>query len=521
MCYFLFIKPLVDAAVYTKEPMVLMRWGIIYLVVITFGFCFNILKGILFLRLKLRIEQTLREYFYNHSLGIPTAVIFSKQSGYILQRILKDVEGSMELISKENLMALGQVLSAIFLVWSLLSLNSKLALIGLTIYPLFILNLYFIAPRLRPWAKKIQEYYAQLGARIQETLQGINIIHAFGLEENEKKVFASQLYLYLKVQWHFSWRNIIFGSSIPTLLYFPILGVLIWIGINEVMRNSLSVGGFMSFILLFMTATTPLRGLSVLVSGLQPAIASIERLYEFRQYKPSPIKKIYSPLPTNIEYICFERVKFSYDNHKPILNNIHLKIPRSKIVALMGYSGSGKTTLVNLLLGFLKPESGVIRINNVDLNDVKLEEWLRMIGLMEQDTYIFNRSIYENIQIARLDATEEEIKEATRKAGLYEFIVALPSGFQTVVGERGFSLSGGERQRIAIARIFLKSPPIIIMDEPTSALDRSTEDKILKELKKLAENRTVLITTHRHSLLRMADYVYKIKNGEICNSKTT
>lgn len=137
--------------------------------------------------------------------------------------------------------------------------------------------------------------------------------------------------------------------------------------------------------------------------------------------------------------------------------------------------------------------------------------------MMEQDTFIFNRSIYENIQIARLDASKEEIEDAARKAGLLEFIMTLPKGFQTVVGERGFSISGGERQRIAIARIFLKSPQIIIMDEPTSALDKVTEDKIMMELKKLSENKTVLITTHRHSLLKMADLVYEIKNGKICN----
>lgn len=520
MCYFLFIKPLVDAAVYIKEPSVLMRWGIVYLGVIVLSFCVNMLKGILFSKLKLQIEQTLREYFYNHSLGIPAAVIFSKQSGYILQRILKDVEGSLELFDNENLIAVGQVLSGVFLVWALIYLNPKLALIGLVTYPLFIFNLYFITPRIRPWAEKVQECYAQLGARIQETLQGINTIRALGLEEKEKKLFTSQLYSYLKVQWNFLWRHKIFGSGIPTLLYFPFLGLLIWLGITEVMHNNLSVGGFMSFILLFMTATTPLRGLSVLVSGLQPTLASIERLYEFHQYKPPPVRKIYSSLPANIECIHFEGVSFSYDNQKPILNNIDLKIPGSKVVALIGHSGSGKTTLVNLLLGFLKPNAGAIKINdNIELNNIKLEDWLRLIGLMEQDTFVFNRTIYENIQIARLDATEEEIEEATKKAGLYEFIMSLPHGFQTTVGERGFSISGGERQRIAIARIFLKSPPIIIMDEPTSALDIATEDKILKELKKLSENRTVLLVTHRHSLLKMADFVYVIKNGQIYNSQ--
>lgn len=518
ICYFLFIKPLVDTAVYTKEPLVLMRWGIIYMGVIVLNFFLNMFKRILFSRLKLKIEQVLREYFYNNSLNLPVAFIFSKQSGYILQRILKDVEGSMELINDENFVAVGQVLSAVFLLWALISLNLKLTLIGLTTYPLFILNLYFIAPRIRPWAKKVQESYAQLGARVQETLQGINTIRTFSLENNEKALFASQLYSYLKVQWDYFLRHIIFGSGIPLLLYLPILGLLIWLGINEVMHNSLSVGGFMSFVLLFMmNASAPLRGLSVLASTIQPAVASIERLYEFQQYKSPSVRKKFTQLPTNIECIYFEGIKFSYDDEKYILNDVYLKIPRSKIVAVIGHSGSGKTTLVNLLLGFIKPLEGVIRINNTDLNDIKLEEWLKIIGMMEQDTFIFNRSIYENIRIARLDASKEEIEDAARKAGLLEFIMTLPKGFQTVVGERGFSISGGERQRIAIARIFLKSPEIIIMDEPTSALDKVTEEKIMMELKKLSENKTVLITTHRHSLLEMADFVYEIKNGRIFN----
>jgi len=519
MCYFLFIKPLIDTAVYTKEPAVLIHWGIIYTAIIILSFCLNMLKGILFSKLRLRIEQILREYFYKHSLGIPPQIIFSKQSGYILQRMLKDVEGSLELISRENLTAIGQILSSIFLIWALISLNIKLAVIGLVTYPLFIFNLYVIAPRLRPLAQKVQEHYAQLSAKIQETLQGVNIIRAFGIERNEEKLFISQLSSYLSAQWRFLFRNLLFGSGIPTFLYFPILGLLVWLGTNEVMHDRLSIGGFMSFILLFMTATTPLRGLSVLVSSLQPTIASIERLYELYQYTPFPIRTTYRSLPAEIKCISFNGVNFSYDNQKPILQNINLKIPRSKIVALVGHSGSGKTTVINLLLGFLKPTSGVIKIDNIDLSEVKLEEWLGLIGLIEQDTFVFNRSIFANIQIARLDASKEKVEEAAKKAGLYEFIMSLPDGFQTIVGERGFSISGGERQRIAIARIFLKSPPIIIMDEPTSALDKETEGKIMKELKNLSENRTVFITTHRTSLLKMAHFVYEIRDGTIFNLK--
>jgi subfamily B ATP-binding cassette protein MsbA len=377
-----------------------------------------------------------------------------------------------------------------------------------------------LAPRLRPWAKKVHEYFAQLSAKIQETLQGINTVHACGLEENEKNLFTTQLSSYVKTRWQLFCRSLIVGTIIPSLLYFPLYGVLIWIGANEVMHNRLSIGGFMSFFTLFMIATAPVRGLSYLVSTFQPTMASIERLYEFYQYKPPQVRKTYQSLPAEIESISFEGVSFSYHNQKPILENIHLKIMRSKTIALVGDSGSGKTTIVNLLLGFLKPYAGVIRINNnIDLDEVKLEEWLKIIGLIEQDTFIFNRSIYENIKIARLDASKEEIEEAAKKAGLYEFIMSLPQGFQTMVGERGFAISGGERQRIAIARLFLKSPPIIIMDEPTSALDMDTEEKIMKELKILSEGRAVLITTHRHSLLKIADFIYEIKDGEIFDFK--
>lgn len=522
MCFFLFIKPLVDSAVYTKTPTVLMYWGSIYMGVIILNFCLSIVKGILFSKLRVRIEQTLQQYFYNHSLGIPPAIIFTKQSGYILQRMLNDVEGSLELFNQEILSAIGQVLSAIFLIWALFSLNAKLALIGLSItYPLFILNLHFIAPCLRPLAEKMKENYALLSAKIQETLQGVITIRAFGSEEYEKKLFVFQLASYLNSKLRFFYRNLLLGSGIPLLIYFPILGILVWLGINDVMRDSLSIGGFMSFILLFMFATTPLRGLSVVVSSLQPITASIGRLYEFYQYKPPTLQKKYQPMPENIECISFEEVSISYDIKKPILKNISLKIPRSKVVALVGHSGSGKTTVVNLLLGFLKPNTGRIKINNTELNDVRLEDWLKSIGLIEQDTFLFNRSIIENIRIARLDVTKEKIEDAAKKAGLYEFIMSLPNGFQTIVGERGFSISGGERQRIAIARVFLKSPPIIVMDEPTSALDLATEEKIIKELKSLSENRTVLVTTHRTSLLKMADFVYEIKEGEILNFTKT
>jgi ABC-type bacteriocin/lantibiotic exporter with double-glycine peptidase domain len=517
LLFFIFIRPIVDTAVYSKDPTILFRWGIIYGLMIILGFGFSINNDILTIRLRLHLERKLREYFYNHSLEIPANIIFTKESGYLLQRVLNDVDVSMSVIGQDTFTAIGKIVSSIPLIWFLFSLNPKLALIAVISYPLHLINIWILGPKLRPWAQKVQENFARLSAKIQESLQAITTIRILNLKKNEQKNFNSQLSFYLNARWRYFCRNLFITSSIPSLLQLPLFGLLIWLGANEVLHNRFTIGGYVSFFFLFLNLMTPISAIAQINGILQPTVSAIDRLYEFYNYKPPTVKRKYIPMPKKIECISFDAINFSYDTRRAVLKNFHLIIPNSQIVAIIGQSGVGKTTLISLLLGLLMPSAGTIRINDVNLTDIDLEEWRKALGLIEQDTFIFNRSIYENIQIARLETSREEIETAAAKAGLHEFILSLPQGYQTIVGERGFAISGGERQRIAIARIFLKSPSVIIMDEPTSALDISTEQRIMKELKALSKNRTVLLTTHRPSLLKMADIIYKLESGKIVN----
>jgi len=290
---------------------------------------------------------------------------------------------------------------------------------------------------------------------------------------------------------------------------------VIGIGGYFVYIKLIDFGDLLAFLLYINLAVQPVRRLAQFVQQFESGMTGFERFVEIMEVKPEIVEKENAIELKNVKgQIEFKNVTFSYNKGKDVLKNISLTIPAGKVIALVGPSGGGKTTLCNLIPRFYDVESGSIKIDGYDIRDLTLKSLRENIGIVQQDVFLFAGTIKENILYGRVDASDEEVIEAAKRASIHDFVMSLPDGYDTYVGERGIQLSGGQKQRVAIARVFLKNPPILILDEATSALDNETEVMIQESLEELSKGRTTLVIAHRLSTIRNADQIIVIdKDG--------
>jgi subfamily B ATP-binding cassette protein MsbA len=440
-----------------------------------------------------------------------------RRTGQIISRVTNDVVVLNESIDIGfNRFVTDSVMVIVFFAFLVL-LSWKLTLLSMVVMPVVFGFIWFTGRKLRKYSARSQERMADVNSVLEESVNNIRIVKAFSMEKFEIKKFFDATWQYFRSLLRMT-RIRHLASPINDILA-TIAGVIILLFAGSRIiegTGDLDAGDFMTFVLAMFSMIKPVKSLSQVHIKLQEGMAAAERIF---QVIDADEKVTEPPRPRTIEdftrTIVYERVTFSYNGTDPVLNDISFEVKRGEVVAIIGPSGAGKSTLLDLLPRFYDPQRGRIMIDGVDIRTVSLKSLRRLMGIVTQETYLFNDTVRNNIAYGLNGISSAGVEEAARMANAHQFIMELPNGYDTVVGNRGVMLSGGQRQRIAIARALLKNPPILIFDEATSALDTESEMLVQQAIDRLMSNRTTLVVAHRLSTIQHADRILVIDKGRI------
>jgi len=465
---------------------------------------------------RLRVVFDIKKQIYEHIQKLSLSFFHKKQTGYLISRISGDVEGLQGLFAETVLSLIRDVLTLLVGIIAMFWINWKLALISLGILPFFLLSLTIFNKKIRELSKQDREAYANVSKNLQESLSGIAVVKAFVAEKYD----LIKMLKTLKQAIRLDFRSDIWGTGASiSATVISSMGplILIWLGCLEIVRGHLTLGGLIAFNSFLAYLFGPIERLSNLNITVQSSLASAERVFEILDIEPERKETTKTGQVSRFKEgkVSFENVTFSYNGNAPVLHNITFEALPNTVTALVGRSGAGKSSLVNLIPRFYEPQQGNIRINGIDIKNIPLKDLRKHIGLVTQETFLFSFSIKENIRLGNQKAKQEDIVEAAKRAYAHNFITQLPEGYETKIGERGAFLSGGERQRIAIARVILKNPKIIILDEATSSLDSESEKYVQQALEELFKDRTTFVVAHRLSTILKADKILVINEGKI------
>jgi subfamily B ATP-binding cassette protein MsbA len=463
-----------------------------------------------------RVIARLRRDLYEHIQAMPLAFFSGTHSAELMSRILNDVSRLARLSSTVLVQIVRHTGTVVALVAVMLVREPLLTIVALLTFPLIALVVQVVGRRLYRINKREQEQVAELAIFLQESFVGAKIVKIFGREREAQGRFDGLNERLLRL----SLKNIRTDHMTQPLLEIAsaiaIVGILFYGG-SQVIAGARTPGVFFSFVAAVIMLYGPARQLARMVNAIQQTTGSVERVFEILD-APSAVadRPGARPLDGFRHAIAFEHVSFEYpDSKAPVLRDIALTIARGEVVAFVGMSGAGKSTLLDLLPRFHDVTAGRITVDGHDVRDVTQSSLRALMGVVTQETFLFSGSIVDNIRYGRPEASAPEVVEAARRAHAHDFIQACPHGYATLVGERGVRLSGGQRQRIAIARAFLRNPPILILDEATSDLDAESEFIIRQALAELMKDRTVLVIAHRFATIRSADRIVVIDDGRI------
>ncbi len=464
--------------------------------------------------LGINIETDMRQELFEHVQKQSFSFFDNRKTGHIMSRITNDLFDIGELAhhGPEDIFIAFMTFIGAF--WIMMTINIKLALVSICILPLLILLIVLSNLKMnKAWGRMYTEV-ADVNARVEDSVSGARVVQSFTNEQHEIGLFRknNRRFREAKLQGYkvmsFSLSGIYMMTRIMTLL---VLVVGAWLSFHE----QLTYGELVAFVLYVNVLFKPVDKISAIMELYPKGMAGFRRFAELLDVQPD-VKDRKDAIQVEALHgdIQFKDVSFKYENKKSVLKGINLDIKAGETIAFVGPSGAGKTTICSLIPRFYDVNSGSIQIDGIDIREMTTKSLRSQIGIVQQDVFLFTGTLKENIAYGKLNATEEEIRDAARKAHMEEFIEKLPDGYETQVGERGLKLSGGQKQRIAIARMFLKNPPILILDEATSALDTETEMLIQESLNELAQNRTTLIIAHRLATIRNADRIIVVtENG--------
>ena len=480
----------------------------------------NLLSNALLIRIGLKALLHLRTQLYSCLQALPLRFHDARRSSDSSFRVAYDLQAIQTIYNKGFATTFGAVVTLIGALLIMLSMNWQLTLVSMAVLPPVVWAIRYYSDRIRRASNTIQERESDLLATAQEGLGSIRIVQAFGRELFEVEQFSRHATRSLEANFRL---NIISMQSALVVGILMALGLAVMYGAGslQVLRGSLSLGDLLVFVAYLATLYQPIEQLTYTAWALEGAAASAQRCFEVldrqEDTKDAPSAVAISAAKGEI---TFSKVSFAYDGKARVLSGIDLKIAPGETVVFVGGSGAGKSTLLSLVSRFYDPTSGVVRLDGHDLKTLTKVSLRAQIGMVLQDTLLFSTSIRENIGYGREGATDAQIIEAAKRAHAYDFIMAQPQGFETLVGERGGHLSVGQRQRIGIARAFLKNAAVLLLDEPTSALDPATEKAIMKTIAELMRGRTTLIITHRLSTAHHLGRVVLLEDGRIAEQGT-
>ncbi|HCW9019898.1 TPA: SAV1866 family putative multidrug efflux ABC transporter [Staphylococcus aureus] len=468
-----------------------------------------------------KILYDIRKKLYNHLQALSARFYANNQVGQVISRVINDVEQTKDFILTGLMNIWLDCITIIIALSIMFFLDVKLTLAALFIFPFYILTVYVFFGRLRKLTRERSQALAEVQGFLHERVQGISVVKSFAIEDNEAKNFDKKNTNFLtRALKHTRWNAYSFAAINTVTDIGPI--IVIGVGAYLAISGSITVGTLAAFVGYLELLFGPLRRLVASFTTLTQSFASMDRVFQLID-EDYDIKNGVGAQSIEIKQgrIDIDHVSFQYnDNEAPILKDINLSIEKGETVAFVGMSGGGKSTLINLIPRFYDVTSGQILIDGHNIKDFLTGSLRNQIGLVQQDNILFSDTVKENILLGRPTATDEEVVEAAKMANAHDFIMNLPQGYDTEVGERGVKLSGGQKQRLSIARIFLNNPPILILDEATSALDLESESIIQEALDVLSKDRTTLIVAHRLSTITHADKIVVIENGHIVETGT-
>lgn len=470
--------------------------------------------------LGINIETEMRRRAFAHLQRLSFSYFDKVRTGKLVARVTRDLEeiGEVAHHGPEDLfIAIMTFIGAFAL---MMTINVDLALITAAVVPVCVVIVAIFGGRMTRTWRAIYARVADFNVRLEENIGGIRVVQAFANEDHEAALFAEDNNRYRATK--LSAYKLMAGSSALNYMGMRLIQVVVMVaGAVIVLEGSLTTGGFVAFLLLVTVFFRPLDKIAAVIETYPKGIAGFRRYLELIETQPDVADAEGAMTAPDFKgAVRFDNISFEYGQGRPILTDISLDVRAGEKLAFVGQSGAGKTTLLALVPRFYNLNAGQITIDGVDIAKVTLQSLRSQIGIVSQDVFLFGGTLRENIAYGRLGANEKDILDAADKAQLTEMIGRLPEGLDTIVGERGVSLSGGQKQRVAIARIFLKNPPILILDEATSALDTETERQIQAALDALSKNRTTLIIAHRLDTIRNADRIAVMRDGMIVETGT-
>lgn len=466
------------------------------------------------------IENDLRCRLFSHIESMSFSFFDNAKTGQLLSRIISDISEIGDLVFQMPNLIMVCLITMCGSAFFLFYINWQLAIFVLFLILLKTAGTMILNRRMKETFRIAREKMGLVSSQAMESLNAIRLVQSFCNEAVELKKFVAASDKLRRAQQRtfmfeaYLTSSIIFFSNLTNL-------VIIAAGSFFIMLGVMSLGDLVAFLMYLMVFIRPIMQLTMLTERYQRGLAGYRRYEELMAVAPAVADGADAVAAGTIEgRVAFEDVNFSYNGKDPVLRRFSLDIPRGKTVAIVGPTGAGKSSVASLLLRFYDIQAGCITLDGRDIRQYTLSSLRRSIGIVQQDVFLFSDSIRENIAYGRPDATEQEIIEAAKLADAHEFIMKLPDGYDSAIGERGVKLSGGQKQRLAIARVFLKNPPVLILDEATSALDNETERKIQQALQDLSHNRTTLVIAHRLATIRHADRIVVLTKDGICEEGT-
>ncbi|SNB45017.1 lipid A export permease/ATP-binding protein MsbA [Geobacter sp. DSM 9736] len=463
--------------------------------------------------------QNIRNDVYRNGMFLGLRFFHAHPTGTLMSRVLNDVNAMQEGVGNVITGLFRDGFGALFLLGMIFYLNWKLAIIAFLVIPLTVVPAQKIGRRIKSLSSASQGKMGDISSILQETFSGIKVIKAFGLEEREiGKFHAKNLEYYRFMRKSIKYE----GLSVPVMELLTSLGIaaVIWYGGYQVINGSMKPDAFLSFIAAMILLYNPIKKLNSAYNVAQRAIGAAVRVFEMIDEPRDIVDHPDAVSAGRVKgEVRFDKVSFRYgEDDEPVLREVDLTAGKGEIIALVGPSGSGKTTFVSLIPRFYDVTEGGVTIDGIDVRRIRLRDLMRQIALVDQETVLFNDTIANNIRYGKSDATDAEVEAAARAAYAHDFILDMPEGYETNIGDRGVRLSGGQRQRLCIARAILKDAPILILDEATSALDTESEQMVQEALNNLMANRTTFVIAHRLSTVLHADRIVVLENGRIVES---